>query len=372
VDIGILREQGIHEHRVALTPAAVKDLVQREHRVFVEHGAGEEAGHGDTDYQAAGATTVYGRIEVFARSQLLLGIYAPTPEEYASLVPGQVIVAFWALPASHPDTIRALCERQVTAVGVEIIEEDDAHAPVLTSMSEIAGRLAVTVGSGLLLNELGGKGILLSGAPGVPPANLVVLGAGVLGRAAALSALKLGAEVLLLDRSVAHLRRAFEELGHSVPTMLATPPNIERALSFADLVIASPALRGERSPMLVTRDMLGGMKPRSVVMDLAIDMGGCLETSRPTYFPKPVFEVDGILHFCVPNMPTIAARSATLAFSNAIHPYVVEIASKGFEKAVGDSHALRRGTYIHGGRMAKEPLARIFGLPYEPLAPAVV
>jgi len=338
--------------------------------VFVETGAGTEAGHEDEEYQAQGATIVYTRMEVFGRSELLLGVYAPSPAEYEMLQPGQAVLAFWALAAAHAESLKALREREVTAVGIEVIEDDEGHAPVVTSMSEIAGPLALTVGSGLLLTAFGGKGILLGGAPGVPPGNLVVLGAGVLGQAAARAALGVGAEVLLLDRSVSHLRRAIATLSRPVSSMVATRTNLERALSFADLVIASPAIRGERAPVLVTRDMLELMKPRAVVMDLSIDMGGCLETSRPTYFPDPVYEVDGILHFCVPTLPAIAARSATRALTNALLPYVLEMANKGLEKALVESPDLRRGTYLYRGRCVSESIAQMFGLPHEPLPAA--
>jgi len=367
VDIGVPKESSPHEHRVALSPRGVKSLNRHGHRVFVESGAGAEAGHTDAEYESAGATIVYNRMEVFGRSELLLGVFAPSAAEYELLQPRQAVLAFWALAAAHAENLKRLREQKVTAIGIEVIEDADHHAPVVTSMSEIAGPLAITVGSGLLLNEFGGKGILLSGAPGVPPANVVILGAGVLGQAAARVALGIGAELVLMDRSVAHLRQALMALGRPVPSMLATASNIEQALSFADLVIASPAVRGERAPQIVTREMLRRMKPRSVVMDLSIDMGGCLETSRPTYFPKPLYEVDGVLHFCVPNLPTIAARSATRAFTNALLPFILELAGRGIEAALLEVPELRRGAYLLEGRCVAASLSRLFGIPHQPL-----
>ena len=366
VDIGIPRESLAREHRVALTPSGVRALVERGQRVYLETGAGAEAGHSDGDYQSAGATVAYARDEVFHRADLLLGVYAPRPPEYALLRPGQTVLAFWNLPASHGESLRALADRKVTAIGLEAIEDDDGRAPALMAMSEIAGALAVIVGAGLLLNEYGGKGVLLTGAPGVPPAQLVILGAGVLGQAAARAAVGLGAEVLLLDVSTAKLREAVDRLPRPVPTMVSTPHNIERALAFADLVIAAPAVRGDRAPVIVTRAMLQRMKPRSVVMDFAIDMGGCLETSRPTYFPHPCYEVEGVLHFCVPNLPAIVARSATLALTNTVLPWVVDLAEQGTEAALAHDPALRRGTYLYEGQCVKESLAQLFGLPYQP------
>jgi alanine dehydrogenase len=375
MEIGIPRETRARERRVALTPSGVKALVQGGHTVWVESGAGVAAGHADADYESAGARIAFHRMEALTRAALVACVYPPDPREYELLQPGQVVFAFWALPAARPEDLRALQDREVTAVGLEVIEDGDGRAPVLTSMSEIAGGLAPVVGASLLLNESGGKGILLGGAPGVPPASFVVLGAGVLGTAAARGALGLGAQVTVLDRDIERLRRASGELGHRAVTMLATRPNLEKALAFADLVLAAPAVHGERAPRLVTRDMLAGMKPRSVIMDLAIDMGGCFETSRPTAFPDPVYEAGGVLHFCVPNLPSVAARSATLALTNAVLPYLQAVADCGFEPALGSHPEIARGTYLYRGRCVRESLARAFALPYEPLpgtAPAAM
>ena len=365
--VGIPRETRARERRVALTPSGVKALVQAGHQVWVETGAGMGAGHPDADYESAGATIAFGRLEVFARSALVVGVNAPAPAEYEALLPGQVVVAFWALPTVRLEDVRALQDRQVTAIGAEAIEDEQGRAPVLTGMSEIAGSLAVTVGAGLLLNEFGGKGILLGGAPGVPPAHFVVLGAGVLGRAAARAATGMGAQVTVLDQSLGPLREVMLELPHPPATLLATRPNVEKALSFADLVLGAVAVRGERAPRLVSRAMLGLMKPRGVVMDLAIDMGGCFETSRPTAFPDPTYEVDGILHFCVPNLTSVAARSSTQALTSALLPYLLELGAHGVERALAGSPELRRGAYLCRGRCVKESLARTFALRHEPL-----
>jgi alanine dehydrogenase len=235
-------------------------------------------------------------------------------------------------------------------------------------MSEVVGSLAVTVGSGLLLSDFGGKGILLGGAPAVPPAHLVIRGAGVVGRSAARAALGVGAQVTMLDASVECLRRAAAEIGRPLTTMLASRPNIEKALGFADVVLGAVAVHGQRAPVLVTRDMLPLMKPRSVVLDLSIDMGGCFETSRPTAFPEPVYEVDGIRHFCVPNLPAAAARSSTLALTNAVLPYLQDVADKGLEEALLANPELRRGLYLHRGRCLRESLAAALGLPPAPAA----
>jgi alanine dehydrogenase len=368
MDIGVQKEVREGEHRVALTPSGVKALAQHGHRVWVETGAGLDAGYPDADYQSAGATVAFGRMEVLSRPGLLAGVSPPEPAEYPLLRRDQVSFAFWHLPTFRPEDLHALLEQELTVVGLEAIEDDQGRAPVLTAMSEIAGSLALTIGAGLLLNEFGGKGILVGGAPGVPPAQLVILGAGVLGRAAARAAVGAGAHVVLLDQSVDHLREALRAVGPSVTTMLATRPNLEKALAFADLVLGAAAVHGERAPLLVTRRMLGLMKPRSLVMDLAIDMGGCFETSRPTAFPHPVYEVDGIRHFCVPNVPSAAARSTTLALTNATLPYLLAVADGGLDRALADLPELRRGTYLHRGRCAKESLAISFALPWTPVA----
>ena len=367
MDIGIPKETRLREHRVALAPSGVRTLVQKGHRVWVESDAGLAAGHPNPDYQAAGAHIAYSRHEIFARAALVATVFAPDPQEYEQLQKGQIVFGFWGLPATRPEDFRALAESEATAVGLEAIEDETGHAPVRTSMSEIAGSLAIVMGSALLLNEFGGKGILLSGVPGVPPASFVVLGAGVLGRAAARAALGLGAQVTLLDVSVAHLREAASHLPSTVTTMLATPPNIEKALSFADLVLGAVAVREQRAPVLVTRDMLRLMKPRTVVVDLAIDMGGCFETSRPTTFTSPTYDVDGVIHMCIPNLPSGAARTATQALTNATLPYLQAVADHGLDAALRAHPELARGTYVYRGRCASEALARSFGVEWQRL-----
>ncbi len=318
MDIAIPRETRAREHRVALTPSGAKALVQEGHRLWIETGAGANAGHPDRDYQSAGAVIAFSRMEALARPELLLGVHPPEPHEYELLRSDQVVFAFWGLPTARPEDLRALVARRVTAVGLEAIEDDQGRAPVLTSMSEIAGSLALTVGAGLLLNEFGGKGILIGGAPGVPPAQLVILGAGVLGRSAARAAVGAGAHVTLLDRDVERLRAAALEVGRPVTTLLATRPNVEKALAFADLVLGAVAVHGRRAPILVTRDMLRLMKPRSVVMDLSIDMGGCFESSRPTAFPNPVYETEFHPTDYVNDPFVIAQNAKMVAINSAI------------------------------------------------------
>jgi len=367
MNVGIPRETRVGELRAALSPAGAKALAQAGHRVWIEGGAGGRAGFDDAAYEAAGATIADARDEVFARSDLVAAVFPPDSTEYESLLhAGQAVMAFWMLPAGRREDVLGLQGCGVSVIGLEAIADACGRAPVLESMSEIAGGLAITVGSCLLLNAFGGKGILMGGAPGVPPAHVAILGAGVLGRSAARAALGAGAQVMVLDSRMEPLRAAVAE-SRGLATMLATPANVEKALSFADLVLGAVAVRGERAPLVVTRPMLSLMKPRTVVLDLSIDMGGCFETSRPTSFPEPAYEVDGILHFCVPNLPAAAARSATVALTNSLLPYLLEIGRGGLERAVAASGELRRGLYLYEGDCAQAALGRAFGLPGAPM-----
>lgn len=367
MDIGLVKDRRPFEHRIGLTPSAVRTLVEGGHRVWVENDAGLEAGFANEAYRQAGATISWSEEEVLLRSELLIRVSPPPPTEYESFQPGQTVLSSWHLAVAPKDSFHVLLDRKIATVGYEIIEEDDGHAPVLEAMSEIAGRLAVVIGSGLLLNEFGGKGLLINGAPGIPPASMVILGAGTLGREAARFARGLGAHVVVLDRDIHALRRVQGHTPDEVPTMIASRTNIEKGLAFADLFLCAAAVHGEKAPLLVTRDMLRLMKPRSVIMDLSIDQGGCCETSRPTDFSNPTYQVDDIIHFCVPNLPSTASRASTRALTNAILPYVERIASDGFDRAVRSSSALRRGTYTYGGRCLREGLAQSFDATYAPV-----
>lgn len=370
MDIGLVKDRRLFEHRIGLTPSAVRTLAQEGHRVWVQDDAGLEAGFSNEAYREAGATIAWSEDEVLMRSQFVIRISPPVVSDYERFQAGQIVLGSWHLAVAPEEGFRTLLDRKLTTVGIEIIEEDDGHAPVLEAMSEIAGRLAVIIGSGLLLNEFGGKGLLVNGAPGIPPASLVILGGGTLGREAARFGRGIGAHVVVLDRDVQALRRVQRSMSDEIPTMVANPTNIEKALAFADLFLCAVAVHGERTPILVTREMLRSMKPRSVIMDLSIDQGGCCETSRPTDFSNPTYEVDDIIHFCVPNLPSTASRASTRALTNSILPYVLEIANKGFEQAARDNSALCRGTYTHHGQCVRKGLAMSFGVDYTPLCDA--
>jgi len=364
MDVGLIKDRRPFEHRIGLTPGGVLALTEKGHRVYLENDAGLEAGFSNEAYRDVGATVVYSDEEVLLRSQMLIRLSPPSPEDCESFQPGQVVISAWHLAVASEGYFSRLLEGKVTTVGYEIIEDDNGHAPVLEAMSEIAGRLAVTIGAGLVLNEFGGKGLLIGGAPGIPPASMVILGAGTLGCEAAKFARGIGAHVLVLDNDINALRRVQSMTADEVPTMIATRPRIENALAFADILVCSVAVHGERTPIMVTRDMLKLMKPRSVIMDLSIDQGGCCETSRPTDFSNPTYEVDGIIHFCVPNIPSTASRASTRSLTNSILPFVEEIADKGFDRAIRDNSALRRGTYTYDGHCIRKGIAKIFDVPY--------
>jgi alanine dehydrogenase len=364
MDVGLTRDRRPFEHRVGLTPGAVKTLCERGHRLYVEDEAGVEAGFSNETYSDAGATIVYSEDEVLLRSQMVVRVSPPPASDYVRFQPGQIVVSSWHLALASTEGFKQLLDRKLTTVGIEIIEEPDGQAPVLEAMGEVAGRLAVTIGSGLILNEFGGKGLLIGGAPGIPPASMVILGAGTLGRAAAEAARGIGAHVVVLDNDVNALRRLHARVGSGVPTMVATPKHIEKALAFADLFLCAVAVHGEKAPVLVTREMLKVMKPRSVIMDLSIDQGGCCETSHPTDFSNPTYEVDDIIHFCVPNLPSTASRASTRVLTNSILPYILKIADEGIEAALLSSYGLRKGTYTHNGNCLRKGLASTFSVPY--------
>jgi len=364
MDVGLIKDRRPFEHRIGLTPGGVRALTEKGHRVYVENDAGLDAGFPNEAYRDVGATIVYSDEEVRLRCEMLIRLSPPTPEECESYKPGQIVISAWHLAVASEDYFKKLLESKVTTVGYEIIEDDKGHAPVLEAMSEIAGRLAVTIGAGLVLNEFGGKGLLIGGAPGIPPASMVILGAGTLGCEAAKFARGIGAHVVVLDKNINALRRVQSMTPDEIPTMVATQARIEKALAFADILVCSVAVHGERTPVLVTRDMLKLMKPRSVIMDLSIDQGGCCETSRPTDFSNPTYEVDGIIHFCVPNLPSAASRASTRSLTNAILPYVEEIADRGFDRAVRENHAIHRGTYTYAGHCLRESVAGVFNVPF--------
>lgn len=357
MDIGIPKERRPFEFRVGLSPAGVAALAQGGHRIFVEHDAGAIAGFNDGDFEQAGAGIVYSPAEVFGRADLLLKVARPVEEELDLLRPGTILAGFLHLASAREAKVQVLLEKEITAVAFEQVEAPDGSLPVLRPFSQIGGAMAAQIAARLLQNNWGGKGILMGGVPGVPPAEVVILGAGVVGTHATQTFLGMGAHVTVIDHNLGALSRLWDRFPACV-TLVSTRRNIERSVAYADVVVGAVLVPGQRTPLLVTRGMVQSMRPRSVIMDVSIDGGGCVETSRPTTHEHPVYIEEGILHYCVPNMPGAVARTATHAFANAAMPYIMEIAGGGVEAVLGNP-SIEAAVNTHKGE--KRHLARLTG-----------
>lgn len=366
MEFGIPSEVRDLETRVGLTPAGVLTLTQAGHTVYVQRDAGVGSGFTDEHYRQSGAQIVYSAAEVYGRADIITKIARPVATEHTLFRPGQTIFSFFHLPVASDDLYEALVERQITAVAYEMIEADDGERPVLIPASEVAGRLAPIIAGDLLRatrpnSHEPGLGVLLSGLPGVPAAAVVIIGAGVLGRNAALAFLGLGAEVTILDKDI-HQLRAVEGLCNGrVTTMLANEFNIQRAVKFADVLVGAVLVPGQRAPLLVSRDMVRSMRPRSVILDYAIDEGGCVETSRPTTLRDPIFVMEGIIHHCVPNLTAAVSRTTSHAITNAALPYLLAVGELGMIGAMRQDASLRRGINLYQGDLAHATLARAVG-----------
>jgi alanine dehydrogenase len=365
VRVGVAREIKTDEYRVALTPAGARELVQRGHDVFVETGAGDGSSMLDSDYERAGAT-IASVEDVWSKADLLLKVKEPIESEYGRLREGLVLFTYLHIAADEPLT-RALVGSGIKAVAYETVETEDRRLPLLAPMSEIAGRLAAQAGAYFLEKPLGGRGLLLGGVPGVQPGKVLVLGGGVVGYNAAVIAIGLGGQVTILDKSIDRMRYLDEILSGRVSTVMSSTLQIESMIGDADLVIGAVLVPGARAPKLVTRDMLGEMKNGSVIVDVAIDQGGCVETAHATTHSDPVYEVDGVLHYCVANMPGGVPITSTKALTNATLPYVEAIAEHGLSDAVARDKALAKGVNVLEGRITYEPVAEAHDLDYTPL-----
>jgi alanine dehydrogenase len=350
MNIGIPKERRPFEFRVGLPPAGVEILCQNGHKVYVEHEAGKGAGFSDQEYERVGATISYAGDEVFGRAELLLKVARPIQEELEWLVPGSTLAGLLHLASARKDKIDILLKKNVTALAYEQIQLTDGSFPVLRPFSQIGGMLAGQIAARLLQNNWGGKGILISGIPGIPPAEVAIIGAGVVGTYATRSFVGQGAHVIVLDQDINALQHISEHFP-GVVTMFSTPRNIERVASYVDVLVGAVRISGARAPILVTRAMVQAMKPRSVILDLSIDEGGCVETSRPTTHDQPVYIEEGVLHYCVPNMPGATARTSTNAFFNVGMPYILEIANKGTDAAIAANPALAFAVTTHAGQM---------------------
>jgi alanine dehydrogenase len=360
MDIGVPRERRADEYRVGLTPSGAELLTADSHHCYVETGAGLGAGFSDEDYTKAGARIVYSGEEAYGRADMVLKVARPTAEELKWFRPGQTVLAFWHLASGSSDNLDVLLKQKVTAVAYEMIQADDGKLPVLMSMSQIAGRMAANVAAALLRNDRGGKGILLGGVPGIPPAEVVILGAGVVGTHAARAFAGLGAAVYILDHDLAALERV-SALDGRIITMLSHAANLRKVVRFADVLVGAVLVPGARAPILVSRELVREMKPRSVIIDVAIDQGGCVETSRPTSHHTSTFVDENMIHYCVPNMAGVLGRTATHALNNSAWPYVQLIANSSMDIAMFQNQALARGVLTHGGKVVSPSLGREVG-----------
>jgi alanine dehydrogenase len=369
MNIGIPREsadaQKILERRVALTPAGVKALVDNGHEVFVESMAGEYSGFSDAEYEKMGAKIVFSKEEVYKRAQMIVKVSRPSEAEYSYLCDGHLLFGFLHLAVAPKSFVEILLERKITAIGYEIIELPDGRLPILQAMSEIAGQMAIVIAARYLQNEDGGRGIVLGGIPGVPPATVVILGAGVVGQNAIRAALGLGAHVVVLDKDVDKLREVEKLFDKRVETAIANVYNIEKAVQFADVLIGAVLIHGALTPKLVTEEMVKKMKPGSVIIDVSIDQRGCVETSRPTTIVNPVFVKYGVIHYCVPNIASNVARTATYALTNVSLPYILEIANSGLEHVLRERPSFAKGVYTYLGYCTNQSIAEIFNLKYK-------
>ena len=367
--IGVPKEIKIHEYRVGLVPAGVRELVDAGHQVLVQSGAGAGIGLDDSHYQAAGASVAPRAADVFAAADLIVKVKEPQLAECKLLRSGQTLFTYLHLAADR-EQAEALKASGATAIAYETVTAPDGSLPLLTPMSEVAGRMSVQVGANCLQKANGGFGVLLGGVPGVPPAKVVILGGGVSGTHAAEMAVGLRADVTVVDRSVKRLRELSSIFASQLNTVYSTAHAIEELVRDADLVIGAVLIAGAAAPKLVTRATVKTMKPGAVLVDIAIDQGGCFETSRPTTHAEPTYVLDGVVHYCVTNMPGAVPRTSTFALTNATLPYVKALADHGWKQAIANDAGLARGLNVHAGQVTHEAVASALGLEFRPYRPA--
>ena len=368
--IGVPKEIKSEEHRVAMVPGGVQTLRGRGHAVLVEKDAGAGSGFTNEEYEQAGATIAEGPDQVFSTAEMILKVKEPLPSEYGFLREGQVLFTYLHLAASLQLT-QGLARKGIVGIGYETVQTDDGYLPLLAPMSEIAGRMAPQEGAKYLEVTYGGRGVLLGGIPGVPPANVVVLGAGNVGHNAARIALGMGASVTVLDIDPRKLRSMDGALQGRLVTMIADDYNIRVVITYADLIIGAVLVPGGRAPRLISREMLKLIRPGAVIVDVAVDQGGCVETSRPTTHHDPVYMEEGVVHYAVANMPGAVPRTATRALASNTLPYVLRIAEKGWKKAAAEDPTLARGINLLHGKITHTGVADAFNLAYTPIGEVI-
>lgn len=364
--IGVPKEIKNNENRVGMTPAGVGELVRHGHKVFVQSTAGVGSGFSDSDYEDVGAIILPAIEDVYREADMIVKVKEPIESEYPLVRAGQLVFTYFHF-ACEKELTDAMLKSGAVCLAYETVQLANGALPLLIPMSEVAGRMATLNGAYYLQKTKGGKGKLISGVPGVSPANVLVLGGGIVGEAAARMAAGLGAQVTVADISLPRLRQLGNELPPNVRTLYSSEHNIRQELPFVDIVIGSVLVPGDKAPHLITRDMLGLMEPGTVLVDVAIDQGGCFETSHPTTHSEPVYEIDGIVHYCVANIPGAVPNTSTIALTNATLKYALALADKGWQKACRDDEALRKGLNIVNGKVVYKAVADVFGLPYEPI-----
>jgi len=361
--IGVPREEANEERRVALAPSGANALVANGHTVYVEHGAGRQAHFQDDEYADAGAEIVQEPDALYERCDLIVKVGPPGGEEMTLLQEGQILLSALNLGGTTPEFLHHLKRMRITAIGFEFIRDPDGTFPLVRMMHEITGSMSIQIAGRYLESNEGGKGVMLGGISGVPPATVVILGAGVIGEWAARTALGYGAHVIVLDTELGALRGLEHYLDRSITTAMASEQYLRRAVDSADVVIGAMMASGERSPMLVTEDMVASMSPGGVIVDAVMDQGGCVETSRPTTHSDPVYRRHDIVHYCVPNMPSNAARTASYALTHVLVPYLLRIGEAGsINDALWHDEGLRNGTYVYRKHLTKKSLASMFGM----------
>ncbi|KRE69342.1 alanine dehydrogenase [Paenibacillus sp. Soil750] len=365
--VGVPKEIKNNENRVALTPGGAGMLQMSGHRVLVEAGAGIGSGFSDEDYKQEGATIIAHAAEVWAQSDMIMKVKEPLPAEYGYFKEGQMLFTYLHLAAAG-DLATQLLEKKVTGIAYETIQLPNGSLPLLTPMSEVAGRMSVQIGAHYLEKFYGGRGILLGGVPGVPPADVIILGGGIVGTNAAKMALGLGANVVIIERSADRMRALDDIFGGHLRTLMSNPYNIASAVQKADLLIGAVLIPGARAPRLVTAAMVQSMKPGAVIVDVAVDQGGSIETiDRVTTHSDPTYEKFGVLHYAVANMPGAVPRTSTLALTNVTLPYALELANKGFTQALAENYTLQLGVNTYKGNVTHPAVAEALGMPYTKL-----
>ncbi|MBX2977261.1 MAG: alanine dehydrogenase [Ignavibacteriaceae bacterium] len=362
--IGIPKESKFEERRVAVAPAGVDSLIRAGHTVYFQSGAGEGSHFSDDDYKNLGAIIVYSAEEVFQRSECVIKVARITEEDCKYIQENQIIFSFLLLNIGEKKILDTLIAKKVTAIGYELIENEHG-LPVLQAMSEIAGQLSIQVAEGLLQSTLPvSRGVLLGGIPGVAPGAVVIIGAGVVGTVAAKTALGRGAQVIVLDKDLNRLRRIDETFDRKITTVVANPYTINRGVKFADILIGAVLIKGEKTPHIVTEEMVKSMKKGAVIVDVSIDQGGCIETSRPTTLSDPTYVMHNVIHYCVPNMPSLVSRTASYGLTNAALQYIHGVADKGLANSIAEMPGLQKGICTYNGYCSNEILADTFDVEY--------